>query len=95
MGRVSRSRELVLTAHMTAQEIRRELAMQLYTQGKLALGKARELAEMTVYEFQCLFGSRGVPVNYRVEDFLGSCRRPGTCGSAAASGEQRGVLGGM
>jgi len=25
---------------------------------------------MTVYEFQCLSGSPGIPVNYGVEDFL-------------------------
>ncbi len=70
MGMVSISRELELATHMTAQEIRRELAVQLYAQGKLSMGKARELAEMTVYEFQCLLGSRGIPVNYGVEDFL-------------------------
>ena len=70
MGMVNISRELELATHMTAQEIRRELAVQLYAQGKLSMGKARELAEMTVYEFQCLLGSRGIPVNYVVEDFL-------------------------
>jgi len=70
MGMVSISKELELATHMTAQEIRRELAVQLYAQGKLSMGKARELAEMTVYEFQCLLGSRGIPVNYGVEDFL-------------------------
>jgi len=70
MGMLSISRELELATHMTAQEIRRELAVQLYVQGKLSMGKARELAEMTVYEFQCLLGSRGIPVNYGVEDFL-------------------------
>jgi len=63
------SRELELATHMSALEIRRELAVQLYAQGKLSAGKARELAEMTVAEFQCLLGSRGVPVTYGVEDF--------------------------
>jgi len=70
MGMVNISRELELATHMTAQEIRRELAVQLYTQGKLSMGKTRELAEMTVYQFQCLLGSRRIPVNYGVEDFL-------------------------
>jgi len=70
MGMLSISRELELATHMTAQEIRRELAVQLYAQGKLSAGKARELAEMTVYEFQGLLGSRGIPANYGVEDFL-------------------------
>ena len=64
------SRELELATHMTAQEIRRELAVQLYAQGKLSAGKARELAEMTTSEFQLLLGSRGVAVNYGSEDFL-------------------------
>jgi predicted HTH domain antitoxin len=67
---VSISRELELATHMTAQEIRRELAVQLYGQGKLSAGKARELVEMTAYEFQCLLGARGIPVNYGVEDFV-------------------------
>jgi predicted HTH domain antitoxin len=70
MGMVNISRELELATHMTAQEIRRELAVHLYARGKLSAGKARELAEMTVYEFQGLLGSRGIPVNYGVEDFL-------------------------
>jgi predicted HTH domain antitoxin len=70
MEMLSISRELELATHMTAHEIRRELAVQLYAQGKLSMGKARELAEMTVYEFQCLLGSRGIPVHYGVEDFL-------------------------
>jgi len=36
----------------------------------LSAGKARQLAEMAVHEFQLLLGSRGIPVNYGVEDFL-------------------------
>ncbi|MER3432352.1 MAG: hypothetical protein C4288_02720 [Leptolyngbya sp. ERB_1_1] len=33
------------------QELRRELAIALYTQDILSFGKARELAEMDKYEF--------------------------------------------
>jgi predicted HTH domain antitoxin len=43
---ISVSHELELATHMSAQEIRRELAVHLYAQGKLSAGKARELAEM-------------------------------------------------
>ena len=64
------SKELQLATHMSAQEIRRELAVHLYGQGKLSIGKASELAEMTIAEFQCLLGARGIVVNYGVEDFL-------------------------
>jgi len=63
-----------LATHMSAQEIRRELAVHLYAQGKLSGGKARGLADMDVLAFQCLLGSRGIPANYGVEEwqiFLG------------------------
>jgi predicted HTH domain antitoxin len=61
--------ELQLATRMSEQEIRRELAVHLYAQGKLSAGKARELAGMTVTEFQCLLGFRGIVVNSGVEDF--------------------------
>ena len=67
---ISISKELELATRMNAQEIRRELAVHLYAQGKLSAGKARQLADMTVYAFQCLLGSRRIPVHYGVEDFL-------------------------
>jgi predicted HTH domain antitoxin len=33
------------------------------------LGLKRELAEMTVWEFQQLLGSRGISIHYDVEDY--------------------------
>ena len=69
MELVQIAKELELATHMTAQEICRELAVQLYAQGKLSAGKARNLAEMTAQEFQLFLGSRGVAVNYNTEDF--------------------------
>jgi len=69
MALINISRELELATHMSAREIRQELAVQLYAQGKLSAGKARELAEMTVAEFHCLLGSRSIPVTYGLEDF--------------------------
>ena len=70
MKLVQISNKLQLATHMSAQEICRELAVHLYAQGKLSIGKACELAEITIAEFQCLLGSRSIPVNYRVEDFV-------------------------
>jgi predicted HTH domain antitoxin len=64
------SKELQLATRMSAQEICRELAVHLYALGKLSIGKASELAEMTIAEFQCLLGSRRIVVNYGGEDFL-------------------------
>ena len=62
-------REVVHATRMTPQELRQELAVYLFQQGKLSFGKAREMAGMTVWAFQQLLGSRGIPVHYEVEDY--------------------------
>lgn len=46
------------------QELRRELAIALYTQDILSFGKARELAEMDKYEFGQLLALRSVVRHY-------------------------------
>ena len=46
------------------QELRRELAIALYTQDILSFGKARELAEMDKYEFGQLLSQRGIARHY-------------------------------
>ena len=50
------------------QELRRELAIALYTQDILAFGKARELAEMDKYEFGQLLAGRAVVRHYSFEE---------------------------
>jgi predicted HTH domain antitoxin len=40
-------REVTHIARMTPEELRVELAVYLFQQGKLSFGKAREMAEMT------------------------------------------------
>lgn len=62
-------REIIHATRMTPDELRRELAMHLFQQGKLSFGKAREMAGMTVWTFQQLLGSRGIPVHYDLEDY--------------------------
>ncbi|RKY58177.1 MAG: UPF0175 family protein [Candidatus Latescibacterota bacterium] len=62
-------REVVHITRMTPEELRRELAVYLFQQGKLSFGKAREMADMTVWEFQQLLGMRGIPVHYDIEDY--------------------------
>ncbi|MBE9012247.1 UPF0175 family protein [Pseudanabaenaceae cyanobacterium LEGE 13415] len=60
------------------QELRRELAIALYTQDILSFGKARELAEMDKYEFGQLLSTRGVSRHYgfaELEDDLHYARR--------------------
>jgi predicted HTH domain antitoxin len=62
-------REVLHVARMTPEELRQELAVYLFQQGKLSFGKAREMAGMTAWAFQQLLGSRGIPVHYDVQDY--------------------------
>jgi predicted HTH domain antitoxin len=62
-------REVLRSTRMTSQELKRDLAILLFQQGKLSFGKAREMAGMTVGAFQQLLGSRGIPVHYDVEEY--------------------------
>jgi predicted HTH domain antitoxin len=62
-------REVIHATRMTIEEIRCELAIHLFEMGKLSLGKAREMAGMTIWAFQQLLGSRGIPVHYDLEDY--------------------------
>ena len=47
-----------------AQRLRTELAVALYAQGALSLGKAAELAEMSRMLFSELVGRRGIARHY-------------------------------
>ncbi|MBM3136137.1 MAG: UPF0175 family protein [Chloroflexi bacterium] len=62
-------REVIHATRMTPQELRRELAIHLFQQGKLSFGKAREMVGMTFWAFQQLLGSRGIPVHYDLEEY--------------------------
>ncbi len=75
-------REVLHAARMTVDELKRELAVHLFDQGRLSFGKAREMAGMTVTAFQQLLGSRGVYVHYDLAEYqedlatLQELRRP-------------------
>ena len=62
-------RKVVHATRMTPQELKQELAVHLFQQGKLSFGKACEMAGMTVWTFQQLLGSRGIPVHCDPEDY--------------------------
>ncbi|MEW5935444.1 MAG: UPF0175 family protein [Bacillota bacterium] len=61
--------DVLHAARMTPEELRRELAVHLFREGRLSFGKARELAGMTAWAFQMLLGSRGVPVHYGLREY--------------------------
>ena len=61
--------DILTAAKMSEAELKREIAIVLYQQKKISNGKARRLAGMNLIEFQRELSSRGICVNYDVEDF--------------------------
>ena len=61
-------RDILDSGRLTLPELKVELAVYLYVQGRLSIGKARELADMTLWEFRQLLASRRIPPHYDVED---------------------------
>lgn len=55
-------------AHMSPDDIRLELAMSLYAQGRLSLGMARSLTHLSLWDFRHQLAARGTPVHYSVDD---------------------------
>ena len=62
-------REVLHSARMSVDDLRRELALRLYEQGKLSFGKAREMTGLSAWAFQQLLGSQDIPVHYDVADY--------------------------
>lgn len=62
------SQDILDSACLTLDELKVELAVTLYAQGKLSIGKARELAGMSLWEFRQILGSRRIPPHYNVDD---------------------------
>lgn len=60
--------DILDSARITVPEIKQELAIQLYAQGRLSIGKARELAEMSLWQFRHLLAARQIPAHYAVAD---------------------------
>ncbi len=59
---------VLVSAQMTASELKQEIAILLFQQERLTLSQASSFAEMTRMEFQRLLGSRHIPI-YDVSDF--------------------------
>ena len=55
-------------AQMNTHDLRRELALALYAQRRLSLGKARELAGLTLWEFRQWLGLRRIEAHYDAAD---------------------------
>jgi predicted HTH domain antitoxin len=59
---------LLEAARITADDAKLELALALFARAKLSLGKAAELAGLSVADFQLQMGLRKLPPHYGVDD---------------------------
>ena len=62
--------DILTSARLTMVELKQEMAVLLYQQGRLSVGKARELAGMSLWQFRQLLASRLIPVHLDEEDVL-------------------------
>ncbi len=60
--------DILDSARLTVPELKVEMAVYLYSQGRLSIGKARELADLSLWEFRQLLGSRRISPHYDVAD---------------------------
>ena len=63
------SQDILDSAWLTLNALKVEIAVSLYSQSRLSVGKARELAGMSLWEFRQLLGSRRISPNYDLDDF--------------------------
>jgi len=62
--------DVLESARMTVQDAKLELAIALFSRGRLSMGKAAELAGTPVGRFQLQLGARQIGPHYSVEDAL-------------------------
>jgi len=60
--------DILDSARLKLPDLKIELALLLYSQHRLSIGKARELADLSLWEFRQLLGFRKIPVHYDVND---------------------------
>jgi predicted HTH domain antitoxin len=66
---VTISDEVLMAAHISELELKRELALTLFQQERLTLPQASRLAETSQLAFQALLADRQIPIHYGVEEF--------------------------
>jgi predicted HTH domain antitoxin len=60
--------DILDSARLTPSELKLEIAVWLYAQGRLSIGKARELAERSLWEFRQVLASRRMVPHYDIAD---------------------------
>ncbi len=62
------SQDILDSARLTIPELKVEIAVYLYAQGRLSIGKARELAGLALWEFRQILASRRISPHYDEAD---------------------------
>jgi predicted HTH domain antitoxin len=62
------SDDLLQAAQISEADLKLEIAILLYQQKRLSIGKARELAGMHLLAFQQALAQRGICLNYDIGD---------------------------
>ena len=62
------SQDILDSARVTVDDLKTELALSLYAQGRLSAGKARELAGLSLWEFRQLLAFRRISPHYDEAD---------------------------
>lgn len=65
------SQDILDSARLSLNDLKLELAVTLYVQEKLSLGKARELAGMSSWEFRQILSTRRISPHYDIEELNG------------------------
>lgn len=60
--------DILDSARLTVTEVKVELAVHLCAQGRLSIGKARELADMSLWEFRQLLASPRISPHFDEAD---------------------------
>ncbi len=64
------------TEHELKQNIKISLAMRLYSQGKLTIGKAAQISGMSRYEFENILAENNIPIsNLTIEDVINDSQK--------------------
>jgi predicted HTH domain antitoxin len=61
--------EILHTTRLSEDQLKTELAIHLFEIGRLSFGKARQLADMNIWQFMQLLGSRNISIHYDVKDY--------------------------
>jgi predicted HTH domain antitoxin len=67
-ARLEIPQDVLDSARLTPEEARLELAVHLYARGRLSIGKAHELAGLSLWEFRQLLGFRQISPHFTPED---------------------------